>query len=416
MSILESFLAGKEARRVADAAEQINAMNAFLGQNGAALMAGDQNAMAQLAGFGPQGLQMAMGMKGDLAAQERQAKMDAMMMEDRAYGRERDKVQDAREDQKWEMQLAEYKQSISAEQAAAEAAQLEEAAKMALTATSPEQWDQLAQENGAPELVGQFENREAVAARFMSMAEVLKANGPQEPAKPSTEVAKLKADLDAGLIDQATYDLEMARRAPKGTALTVDPATGAVSFQEGVGVGSAPMKPFTEAQSKDNVFATRASGALEKLESPVDPNDPKSPTVADQLGSLQDSLASNVPVVGNYMTGEGFQVAKTAGDEFLQAILRKDTGAAITSQEQALYGETYLPQPGDSKERLKYKKEARARAVAALQAGMSQAQLEAVARAEALAMESGGPPPEAPPAAEGGKKRLKFNPETGEIE
>lgn len=241
MSILESFLAGKEARRVADAAEQINAMNAFIGQNGAALMGGDQNAMAQLAGFGPQGLQMAMGMQGDLAAQERQAKMDAMAMEDRAYGRERDKISDLREDQQWEMQMAEYKKGLSAEEAAAEAAQLEEAAKMALTATSPEQWDQLAQENGAPELVGQFENREAVAARFMSMAEVLKS---QEAEKPDLTTSQKDykfyeaQEIAAGRTPLSfnDWDLQSRKASATNVTTTVGGATpeATAAFNKGV--------------------------------------------------------------------------------------------------------------------------------------------------------------------------------------
>ncbi|MBO8826080.1 hypothetical protein INO83_14145, partial [Staphylococcus aureus] len=54
----------------------------------------------------------------------------------------------------------------------------------------------------------------------------MKAFEPPAAPKPQTEAAQLKADLDAGLIDQATYQAEIARRAPKGTSLTVDPATG----------------------------------------------------------------------------------------------------------------------------------------------------------------------------------------------
>lgn len=408
MSILESFLAGKEARRVADAAEQVNAMNAFLGQNGQAIFAGDQNALGQLAGMGPQGLQMALGMKGDLAAQERQAKMDAMAMEDRAYNRDRAKIEDGRADQKWEMELAEHKKGLTAEQAAAEAAQLENAAKMALTAQSPEQWDQLAQENGAPELVGQFENREAVAARFMSMAEVLKAQTPEE-VKPNTEVAKLKADYDAGLIDKATYEAELARRAPRGTSLSVDPATGAVTFQEGVGVSGAPSKPLTEAQSKDNVFATRAAGALEKLETVVD-------SLADRAGVIGEALDGwTLGLSREMLQSPEFQVAKNAGDEFLQAILRKDTGAAITAPEQELYGKTYLPQPGDGPEKLAAKKEARARALAAIQSGMSEQQLAAVTQALADG-DTATADSLLGAASEGKQKRLKYNPETGELE
>lgn len=412
-SILEAFLAGKEARRVADAAEQVNAMNAFLSQNGQAIFAGDQNALGQLAGMGPQGLQTALSVKGNLDAQQRQAMLDAQAAEDRAYNRERDQKQDSRADQEWEMQMAEYTKSLTAEQAAAEAAKIEEAVKMGLMVQTPEEWDQMVTQAGAPDLVGQFENRDAIAARFMSIAEVLKSTNPEGPAwRVATPEEAARYGASSGQINTKTGEFEKTGEG-NGITQTIRNPDGSETVIQIGGAGGAGGKPFTEAQSKDNVFATRASGALEKLESPIDPNNPDGPVVADALTSLQDNMATGVPVVGNYLTGEGFQVAETAGDEFLQAILRKDTGAAITAQEQALYGKTYLPQPGDSKERLKYKKEARKRAVEAIKAGMSAEQLEAKARAEAAAMD-GTAPAEAAPKGE--VKRLKFNPETGELE
>lgn len=146
---------------------------------------------------------------------------------------------------------------------------------------------------------------------------------------------------------------------------------------QGAGAAGAAAKPFTEAQGKDVVFATRAKGALETL-------DP----IAGALASRGEVAADWLPMgLGGGLQSDEYQVAKTAGDEFLQAILRKDTGAAITPAEQALYGETYLPRPGDSEARLQYKAEARQRAVAALEAGMSPAQI--VAQEKALAKGSG---------------------------
>lgn len=379
--ILEAFLAGKEARRVADAQEQINAMQAFIGQNGAAIMGGDANALGQLAGFGQQGLQMAMGIQGDVQARERQAALDAQAADDRAYTRTRQEKADQRSDQKWEMELAEYKKGLSAEQAATEAAQLEEAAKMALTATSAEQWDQLATENGAPELVGQFDNREAVAARFMSMAEVLKQTNPEGPEwRTATPEEAAGYGASAGQISTKTGEFKKTGDG-NGIFYTTTNADGTTTTVQVGGKPGAGGKPMTEAQSKDNVFVTRAKGALAKLESPLDPKDPDGGTVASSLSSLGDTMAGYVPILGNYMQSDAYQVAKTAGDEFLQAVLRKDTGAAITVPEQKLYGETYLPQPGDSEARLKYKAEARARAVAAMESGMSEQQIEAVTRA-----------------------------------
>lgn len=155
-------------------------------------------------------------------------------------------------------------------------------------------------------------------------------------------------------------DLE---NADEGTFLSVDPKTGGVIFLQG-GKG-AQTKAFTEQQSKDLVFATRAKGALKNL-------DP----VAGELTSFQGRLFDRDPTgVFRGSQRPEFQKAMQAGLEFLQAILRKDTGAAITSQEQDQYGRTYLPQPGDGPEVLGQKQASRRRAVIALEAGMSPEQI-----------------------------------------
>lgn len=142
---------------------------------------------------------------------------------------------------------------------------------------------------------------------------------------------------------------------PSGTSLQVDPTTGAVTFQQGSGV-----KPLTEGQSKDTVYATRAAGSL---------------PILDEFGGALTSAGQRAMdmdptgIVRGQQSPE-FQKAKQAGDEFLQAILRKDTGAAITTDEMNSYGRTYLPAPGDGPEVLAQKKVARLRALEAMKAGM----------------------------------------------
>lgn len=139
-------------------------------------------------------------------------------------------------------------------------------------------------------------------------------------------------------------------------SLSVDPATGQVSFQQGGNI-----KPMTEAQSKDTTFAVRAEGALPILDK-----------FGNALTSLPESAAGALPGgVGNYMQSPEYQQAQQAGTEFLQAILRKDTGAAITPQETAEYGKVYLPRPGDSPAVLAQKQTSRTRALEALKAGMT---------------------------------------------
>lgn len=136
------------------------------------------------------------------------------------------------------------------------------------------------------------------------------------------------------------------------------------------GNSSASTK-FTEGQSKDNVYATRAEGALRVLE-----------PVADVLTSRSDQVLDAIPLgIGREAQREDFQVAQQAGEEFLQAILRKDTGAAITEQEQFLYGRTFLPQPGDGPAVLEAKRASRQRAIEAIKSGMSPAQIIAQERA-----------------------------------
>lgn len=187
---------------------------------------------------------------------------------------------------------------------------------------------------------------------------------------------------------------------PSGFAVETGP-DGQVRVVQGAGAQGAAGKPFTEAQSKDNVFATRAEGALTVL-------DP----IAKALTSRAERAAEAVPFgLARGAQSDDFQVAQNAGGEFLQAILRKDTGAAITAQEQELYGKTYLPQPGDSDAVLAQKGQARRRALEALKSGMSPAQMVAQERA----LQSSGSEP-MPPVEAGQPQRRRYNPQTGSFE
>jgi hypothetical protein len=220
---------------------------------------------------------------------------------------------------------------------------------------------------------------------------------PATQADPQSAIAKLEADRKAGLISQEQYDLAAAGLAPSGISVEVGP-DGQTRIVQGAGAGGA--KPFTEGQGKDVVFSTKAKGALETFE-----------PVADSLTSATQRAAGYDPtgiIRGAVQTPE-FQVAQNSGNEFLQAILRKETGAAITQDEQILYGQVYLPQPGDGPDVLAAKKGARQRAVAAIDAGMSPEQM--VAQEKALGWVNGGATPQG-----GGVTRKRFNPETGAFE
>jgi len=175
-----------------------------------------------------------------------------------------------------------------------------------------------------------------------------------EPSTASKPAALQEYEYAVGQGFKGTFqDWEASKKG--GMALSVDPQTGQVTFQQGGNI-----KPMTEAQSKDTTYTVRAADALKVF-------DP----LAHNLTSFGSSTLGNTPYVGNYLKSKEYQQAEQAGNEFLQAILRKDTGAAITEGEQALYGDTYLPRPGDSPEVQAQKAQSRARAIEAMRAGMT---------------------------------------------
>lgn len=290
--------------------------------------------------------------------------------------------------------IQEFKAQASAAEAAAAAAQIEDAVKMGLAINDPAQWDAVMAQQ-APELVGQFANKQALAMKYMTMAEALKASTPEQ----------INPNDRFKVVGSSLFDLA----APGGPAPI---GQGAMPQETIFGPDGKPMiirggigadVKFTEGQSKDNVYATRARGALETL-------DP----IAGELASVTQRAANADPtgVIRGAVQSDTFQIAQQAGEEFLQAILRKDTGAAITADEQELYGKTYLPQPGDNEAVLAAKAASRQRAIAAIEAGMNLDQITATERALVNAAANTG----AAAAPAGTPRRLRFNPATGELE
>jgi hypothetical protein len=196
----------------------------------------------------------------------------------------------------------------------------------------------------------------------------------------TTAVQTLQQRAEAGGLVPGTPEYQqfmIQGGAANGISLSVGP-DGSVQFNQG---GAA--KPLTEAQSKDTVYATRAEGSLPTLD--------KYDTA---LAGIGDVLLDNDPtgIVRQRAQSDEYQLARQAGEEFLQAILRKDTGAAITKDEQVLYGQTYLPQPGDGPEVIEQKRQSRQRALAALKSGMTP---QAIIQQE-KALKDGGFDPQTP--------------------
>lgn len=163
--IMGAFDRGQQAGARGNAIQQQNALASLYQTQGAGIAAGDQGALNALAAIDPMA---SLGVQGQRQTmQANQQRMDML----------------TREEQRVIQQQA---ASLSAAERAAEAQRIEQGVAMGLGAQTPEQWDAIMQQQ-APDLVGQFANREMLANRFMSIADVLKRqDGPELPGAVQT--------------------------------------------------------------------------------------------------------------------------------------------------------------------------------------------------------------------------------------
>jgi hypothetical protein len=94
----------------------------------------------------------------------------------------------------------------------------------------------------------------------------------------------------------------------------------------------------------------------------------------------------DIPGIGNFIASPEYQQAQQAQRDFVNAVLRKESGAAISDAEFENARKQYFPQPGDSPQVIEQKRQNRAIAIASME-------------------RSGGPAygnPAVPPAAIGG--------------
>ncbi len=155
--------------------------------------------------------------------------------------------------------------------------------------------------------------------------------------KPYSEIAKLKADLDAGRIDKATYDRKIAKE--------VAPTE----------------KNYKQFQLQNAGFADRmvnATGILSPFEEKIqtDQFDPINKKAVTLAGIPSFGIGS---AAGNAILSDEQQSYKNAAQEWIRAKLRKESGAAIGVKEMEDEYTTYFPRVGDSKSTINQKAQLR---------------------------------------------------------
>lgn len=135
---------------------------------------------------------------------------------------------------------------------------------------------------------------------------------------------------------------------------------------------------LTESQSKDLQYFGRGNAANAELAANGSALTAGASGDRSVARGRTDAALRSLPGIGNSgfvnsLISDERQKAEQSGSEFISALLRKDSGAALTEPEIAVYGRTYLPQTGDGEAVLKQKHAARERALQGIRDGLGSA-------------------------------------------
>lgn len=171
-----------------------------------------------------------------------------------------------------------------------------------------------------------------------------------------------QADASAGASNaQAAKITQETAQGQKGR---YDPASGMIIDERAgtarpvVGPDGKPLtmpdKGMTDSQAKANLFGSRMAEAdriIRELEGKYSPLGVKAKVAAGDLPIVGGAAGAT----GNWLLSESGQRAEQAQRDFINAVLRRESGAVISSGEFANANLQYFPQPNDKPETLKQK-------------------------------------------------------------
>lgn len=113
-------------------------------------------------------------------------------------------------------------------------------------------------------------------------------------------------------------------------------------------------RPITEGQAKMQVALSRAEPALRTIEAFLG-YDPETDTFAEGGGRVPEESFIGRITPGRYFQSPEIQAYDQAAEAIASAILRIESGAAISAQEIESYRRQFIPQPGDKPEVIRQK-------------------------------------------------------------
>jgi hypothetical protein len=178
--------------------------------------------------------------------------------------------------------------------------------------------------------------------------------GEDLPDAMKTLLARAKeAGLQPGTQEYQQFMINGGQRS--GISLKVG-ADGTIELTEG---GAGSTFKLTDSQSNALAFGGRMQTSNQILSQ-----------METQGTDLRQRLAEGIPLVGNYLLTPEYQQYSQAKRDFVNAVLRKESGAAIAASEFENADKQYFPQPGDSPQVIEQKRKNRTLAAQLMMAGV----------------------------------------------
>jgi len=225
------------------------------------------------------------------------------------------------------------------------------------------------------------------------------------PAAQAYEAYRKSLTGDYVVVGKTLVDRKTGKvifQAPTTATLTrKNPVTGELEYISGIDPSQLNLD-----QSESG--ATVYSGRMRQAENDL--------RLVEREGTdFMQKIFSNIPFAGNYLTSPEFKSYDQARRNFVNAVLRRESGAVIADSEFENANLQYFPQPGDTQQVIDQKRRNRELAIRLIEAGAGEGT--AYARQEVLKMQQkinplfGTPDyvaPEAPAQSEGGNTEVEF--------
>jgi hypothetical protein len=214
-----------------------------------------------------------------------------------------------------------------------------------------------------------------ILAQRQKQADLAQANSERDFAFRQSEAGRAQSNADR----QYQFAREQAEAAGRGfdyreiedtngnkTLVRINKSTGQTEAVPIEGVSSQqPNNPYsygkmTEGQAKDALYANRMFAAEKIL---------RDPAIVAAATSPTEVARGSVPMVGNFLASDAYQSAAQAQRDFLNAVLRRESGAVISPSEFSEGTKQYFPALGDSQRVLAQKRANREEAIKGIAAG-----------------------------------------------